>query len=64
MWDQYNISMSTYSLYKEELLEIHKLYELGQLELFTAVGLENIARWIGDVFHRYPEKIFIDKVYF
>ena len=64
LWDQHNISMSTYSVYREELKEIHRIYNLGQLELFTAVGEKNLVRWIDDVFHRHPEKIFIDKVYF
>lgn len=64
IWDEYNMSMSSYSLYREEMQEIHRVYNLGQLELFSIVGVENIIRWISEVFMRTPAKIFIDKVIF
>ena len=64
IWDRYNMSMSSYSLYKEELQEIHRVYNLDQLELFSCVGELYIIKWIDDVFMRTPEKIFIDRVIF
>ena len=58
------MSMSSYSLYREELEEIYRVYNLGQLELFSCVGEFYITKWIDDVFMRTPEKIFIDRVIF
>ena len=64
IWDKHNRSMSAYSLYKDELCEIYRVYDLEQFELFSFVGKHNIKRWIEDVFMRTPEKIFIDRVIF
>ena len=64
IWNEYNTSMSSYSLYIEEILEIYSVYGLGQLELFSIVGEDNIIKWIGDVFMRTPAKISIDRMIF
>lgn len=64
LWDEYNISVSAYSLYREELIDIHRKIDARQLNLFTMVEEEDILDWIAGVFLRSPAKIFVDKVVF
>ena len=64
LWDEYNISMSAYSLYREEIIDILSYLEPRQLNLFTVAEEEDILDWISGVFLRSPAKIYIDKVYY
>ena len=64
MWDEYNISMSAYSLYREEIIDILLANNTEQLNLFTMAEEEEILDWIAAVFVRSPAKLFVDKVYY
>ena len=64
LWDGFNISMSAYSLYREEIIDILAQVSTCQLNLFTMAEDDMIMDWIDGVFLRTPAKLFIDKVYY
>ena len=64
LWDGFNISMSAYSLYREEIIDILAQVNTCQLNLFTMAEDDMIMDWIDGVFLRTPAKPFIDKVYY
>ena len=64
LWDGFNISMSAYSLYREEIIDILSRANTCQLNLFTMAEDDMIMDWIDGVFLRTPAKLFIDKVYY
>lgn len=62
MWDTYYMSVSAYSIYREELIDICDYCNIDQLNLFTIVDEASLIEWIDSVYHRTPESIFIDQI--
>ncbi len=62
LWDTHYLSVSAYSIYKEELLEVYRIYKLKQLNLFYSIDEDVLIRWISDVYMRCPEKIYVDQI--
>jgi len=62
MWDTYYMSVSAYSIYHEELVDICDFCSVTQLNLFTIVDEAVLMEWIDSVYHRTPEAIFIDQI--
>ena len=62
MWDEHHMSMSAYSIYREELEDICRNFEVGQLNLFTFVRERILCEWIGGTFHREPVAIYVDQI--
>ncbi len=62
LWDTHYLSVSAYSIYKNELIDIYQQYGIKQLNLFYQVDEEAIMEWINDVYIRCPEKIYVDEI--
>ena len=62
IWDHYNMSMSAYSIYEEEIEMICEAFDVGQLNLTSIVDPEFIFKWIEDTFLRIPYEIYIDQI--
>ncbi len=62
MWDTYYMSVSAYSIYREELIDICEHCGVNQLNLFTIIDEDALCEWIDSVYQRKPESIFIDQI--
>jgi hypothetical protein len=62
LWDTYYMSVSAYSLYKEEVIDICRHFHVEQLNLFTIIDEDVLCEWIDSVYQRKPESIFIDQI--
>jgi hypothetical protein len=62
LWDTYYMSVSAYSLYREEVIDICRHFQVEQLNLFTIVDEDVLCEWIDSVYQRKPESIFIDQI--
>ena len=62
IWDEFNMSMSAYSMYQEEIVHICRQFEIEQMNLFTFMGEEVICEWIAGTFLRKPATISIDEI--
>jgi hypothetical protein len=62
IWDHYNMSMSAYSIYKDEIQMICEAFDVGQLNLMSIVEIDFIFKWIKDTFLRNPHQIHIDEI--
>ena len=62
IWDEFNMSMSAYSLYREEIIHICRQFEIEQMNLFTFMGEEVVCEWIAGTFLRKPATINIDEI--
>jgi len=54
--------VSAYSLYREEVIDICRHFQVEQLNLFTIVDEDVLCEWIDSVYQRKPESIFIDQI--
>tara|TARA_B100000287_G_C20616288_1_gene774149 strand:+ start:926 stop:1147 length:222 start_codon:yes stop_codon:yes gene_type:complete len=62
LWDTYYLSVSAYSIYDHELMDIYERYGVKQLNMFYCIDEHILSEWINDVYVRCPEKIYVDQI--